>query len=112
MFPDDPGDESIRSTVHGWKLHRWLSFFPHVPDQKRLEKSIPYNFQPGQIVNEIYRYLENLYIPLPLSSTRPPPAHHTLLSRPNLIGVKIRTLVNLRNAEIFQVPIGQIETET
>jgi len=22
MFPDDPGEESIRSTVHGWKLHR------------------------------------------------------------------------------------------
>jgi len=22
MFPDDRGEESIRSTVHGWKLHR------------------------------------------------------------------------------------------
>jgi len=41
------------------------------------------------------------------------PTHQrTSLSRPDLIGVIIRTLVNLRNAEILQVPIGQIETET
>ncbi|KAI6024261.1 putative methyltransferase-domain-containing protein [Pisolithus marmoratus] len=25
MFPDDPGDEEVRSTVHGWKLVRNLS---------------------------------------------------------------------------------------
>jgi hypothetical protein len=22
MFPDDPGDEEVRATVHGWKLTR------------------------------------------------------------------------------------------
>jgi hypothetical protein len=22
MFPDDPGDPDIRSTVHGWRLYR------------------------------------------------------------------------------------------
>jgi len=22
MFPDDPGDVGIRSTVHGWRLYR------------------------------------------------------------------------------------------
>lgn len=23
MFPEDPGDEEVRATVHGWKLVRW-----------------------------------------------------------------------------------------
>ena len=50
--------------------------------KKDRRKSIPYNFQPGQIVNKIYRYLENLYSPLSLfSSTRPPPPHLTKSSK-------------------------------
>jgi len=85
--------------------------FPHVPDQKIGEIDPVYFLNPTFLARQKDKivkrnqYPENMYIPLS-------PPQRTSLSRPNLIGVEIRTLVNLRNAEILQVPIGQIETET
>lgn len=61
-----------------------------------------------KIVDELYRYPENLVRPKLLT----PPKSISFSSRPNLIGVEIRTLIDLSNAEILQVPVCQIETET
>lgn len=81
------------------------------------EKWIQYNFQPDflarqkdKITNDLYPYTETPAHPTPPLLTSNPQS--TSPSRPNLIGVIVRTLVDLSNAEIFQVPVGQIETET
>ena len=59
------------------------------------------------------RTSHNYSPPFPSPASPSTPTKRTSLpSRPNLIGVVIRTLVNLRNAEILQVPISQIETKT
>ena len=110
-------------------------FFPsHVPDQNIYRrKSIQYHFHNPTLSNPLEEQdckTKSIDIswkpihPIPLTShllyhsrhasnTPPAPAHTSeSLSRPDLIRVKIRTLVDLRNAEIVQVPIGQIETET
>jgi hypothetical protein len=43
MFPNDPGEESVRSTVHGWKLTR-------NPDRIDIKEddSIPEAVTPGK----------------------------------------------------------------
>jgi len=29
MFPEDPGEEEVRATVHGWRMTRGVGDFPH-----------------------------------------------------------------------------------